>query len=342
MAASVLSAGADIVWLRDDFRLDDQPAILAASDRPALHVYVHDDSPRNGRPLGGAAKWRLAQSLKAMEERLATLGGRLDIMRGEADKVILALAGAANAGRVLWNRRYEGAAIALDSAVKTRLRERGVEALSFNGRLMREPWEVAKPDAAPPAVFSAFWRRHRALPSLPGPSRAPDRLMPALWPDDDAPERATIKALALKPVKPDWSSELTLGETPGEAGALAALARFIDGPLTGYAEGRDLTSRETTSRLSAHLRFGEVSTRRVTAAVEGAAAARLAPQRDAEKFMAELGWRDFAAALLYRHPDLATRPLRREFERFPWRNDDEGFRAWAHGRTGYPQLFRVS
>jgi deoxyribodipyrimidine photo-lyase len=329
-----LSTGADVVWLRDDFSLDDQPAILAAADRPALYVYVHDDSPRNGRPLGGAAKWRLAQSLKAMEERLATLGGRLDIMRGEADKMILALAAAANAGRVLWSRRYEGAAIALDSAVKTRLRERGVEALSFNGRLMREPWEVAKPDAAPPAVFSAFWRRHRALPSLPDPSRAPDRLMSALWPDD-APERATIKALSLTPVT-DWSGELTLGETPGEAGALAALARFIDGPLTGYAEGRDLTSRETTSRLSAHLRFGEVSTRRVAAAVEGAAAARLAPQRDAEKFMAELGWRDFAAALLYRHPDLATRPLRCEFERFPWRNNDEGFRAWAHGRTGYP------
>jgi deoxyribodipyrimidine photo-lyase len=335
MAAAVLSAGADIVWLRDDFRLDDQPAILAASDRPALHVYVHDDSPSNGRPLGGAAKLRLAQSLKAMEERLATLGGRLDIMRGKADKTILALAAAANAGRVLWSRRYEGAAIALDSAVKTRLRERGVEALSFNGRLMREPWEVAKPDAAPPAVFSAFWRRHRALPSLPDPSRAPARLMPAPWPDD-APERAAIKALALTPVKPDWSGELTLGETPGEAGALAALARFIDGPLAGYAEGRDLTSRETTSRLSAHLRFGEVSTRRIAAAVEGAAAARLAPQRAAEKFMAELGWRDFAAALLYRHPDIATRPLRREFERFPWRNDDEGFRAWAHGRTGYP------
>jgi deoxyribodipyrimidine photo-lyase len=60
-----LSASADIVWLRDDFRLDDQPAILAAADRPALHVYVHDDAPRNGRPLGGAAKWRLAPRSKA-------------------------------------------------------------------------------------------------------------------------------------------------------------------------------------------------------------------------------------------------------------------------------------
>ena len=49
-----VSVNGDIVWLRDDFRLDDQPAILAAADRPALHVYVQDDAPRNGRPLGGA------------------------------------------------------------------------------------------------------------------------------------------------------------------------------------------------------------------------------------------------------------------------------------------------
>jgi deoxyribodipyrimidine photo-lyase len=335
MAASVLSAGADIVWLRDDFRLDDQPAILAASDRPALHVYVHDDSPSNGRPLGGAAKWRLAQSLKAMEERLATLGGRLDIMRGEADKVILALAGAANAGRVLWSRRYEGAAIALDSAVKTRLRERGVEAASFNSRLMREPWEVAKADGALSGNFSAFWRRHRALPPLPSPPLAPDRVTSAPW-SQDGPDRIAIEALGLTPTNPDWSGELALGETPGEIGALAALAGFIDGPLAGYADSRDLTAGETTSRLSAHLRFGEISARRAAPAVADAAAARPGCERDAEKFMAELGWRDFAAALLYRHPDIATRPLRREFERFPWRNDDEGFRAWAHGRTGYP------
>jgi deoxyribodipyrimidine photo-lyase len=335
VAERPLSVNADIVWLRDDFRLDDQPAILAAADRPALHVYVHDDSSLNGRPLGGAAKWRLARSLKAMEERLAARGGRLDVLLGDAGATILALAAAASAGRVLWTRRTEGASIALDAGVKTRLRERGVEAVSFNGRLMREPWEAAKPDGALSGSFSAFWRRHRALASLPAPSHAPHRLTPAPWPEQ-SPQRVTVETLRLTPTKPDWSGELALGEVPGEEGALAALARFVDGLLAGYAEGRDLTSRETSSRLSAHLRFGEISPRRIAAAIEGAAAARPALQRDAEKFLAELGWRDFAAALLYRHPDLATRPLRREFERFPWRNDEAGFGAWARGRTGYP------
>ena len=325
----------DIVWLRDDFRLDDQPAILAAADRPALHIYIHDNSARNARPPGGAAKWRLARSLKAMEERLAARGGRLDVIRGDSDAIIVALAAAANASRVLWTRRYEGASIALDGSVKTRLRERGVEALSFNGRLMREPWEAAKPDGAVSGSFSAFWRRHRALGPLPSPSPAPDRLTARPWPEH-GPERVAIEALKLTPAKPDWSGELALGETPDEAGARAALARFVDGALQGYADGRDQASRETTSRLSAHLRFGEISARRIAAAVEAAAAARPGLQRDAEKFIAELGWRDFAAALLFAHPEIATRPLRPEFERFPWRDDDEGFRAWAQGRTGYP------
>ena len=332
---AVLSAGADIVWLRDDFRLDDQPAILAAADRPALHVYVHDDSPRNGRSLGGAAKWRLAQSLKAMGERLAARGARLDIVRGEADKVILALAAATKAGRALWTRRYEGASIALDAAVKAQLRERGVEASSFNGRLMREPWEVAKPDGAPSGSFSAFWRRHRALPPLPAPSRAPERLTPMPWPED-APERVAIEALKLTPTKPDWSGELALGETPGETGALAALETFTGGALKAYADERDLLALSPASRLSANLRFGEISPRRIAHSVEMAAAAEPTIAGAADKYMGELGWRDFAAALLYAHPDLATRPLRPEFERFPWRDDEPGFRAWAHGKTGYP------
>ena len=70
--------------------------------------------------------------------------------------------------------------------------------------------------------------------------------------------------------------------------------------------------------------------------METAAAAEPALAGAADKFFAELGWRDFAAALLYAQPDLATRPLQVEFERFPWRDDETGFRAWAQGQTGYP------
>ncbi len=128
---------------------------MPLADRPALFVYVHDEAGGGARPLGGAAKWRLAQSLTAMEAALSARGARLDIVKGDAEETILALAAAANASRVLWSRRYEGGAIALDARVKAALKARGVEDASFNGRLMREPWELSQA------------RRRRRSASLP-------------------------------------------------------------------------------------------------------------------------------------------------------------------------------
>ena len=117
-----LSESVDIVWLRDDFRLDDQPSIHAVANRPALFVYVHDDAGGGARPLGGAAKWRLAESLTALEGELSARGARLDIIKGDAEETILALAAAASAARVLWSRRYEGGAKALDARVEKALK----------------------------------------------------------------------------------------------------------------------------------------------------------------------------------------------------------------------------
>jgi deoxyribodipyrimidine photo-lyase len=330
-----LSESVDIVWLRDDFRLDDQPAIHATASRPALFVYVHDDAGGGARPLGGAAKWRLAQALTALESELSARGARLDVIKGDAEETILALATAAKASSVFWTRRYEGGAKALDARVEKALKARGVEALTFNGRLMREPVELAKPDGTPVGIFKAFWRRHRALGPLPAPTPAPKRLAAAPWPHE-APKRVSIEALKLKPTKPDWSGELSLGEAPGEAGARAALKSFAGGALKAYADERDILAHGAASRISANLRFGEISPRRIAQAVETAAAAKPALADAAERYLAELTWRDYATALLNAHPDLATRPLRPEFERFPWRHDENGFEAWAHGHTGYP------
>jgi deoxyribodipyrimidine photo-lyase len=330
-----LSESADIVWLRNDFRLDDQPSIHAVANRSALFVYVHDDSGAGARPLGGAAKWRLAQSLTALGSELSTRGARLDIIKGDAEETILALAAAASAARVLWSRRYEGGAKALDARVETALKARDVEALTFNSHLMREPAELAKPDGTPVGIFKALLRRHRALGPLPAPTTAPKHLTAAPWPHE-APKRVSIDALKLRPTKPDWSGELGLGESAGEKGARAALKTFAAEGLEDYAEERDVLAHGAASRLSANLRFGEISPRRIAQTVETAAAAKHGLAGAAEKYLAELTWRDFAAALLDSHPDMATRSLRPEFERIPWRHDENGFDAWAHGHTGYP------
>jgi deoxyribodipyrimidine photo-lyase len=124
--------------------------------------------------------------------------------------------------------------------------------------------------------------------------------------------------------------------TPGEASAQAALERFLRGAVTDYATGRDRPDRAATSKLSPHLRFGEISPRQIWHAARFAAAAQPALASGVDKFMSEVGWREFCRHLLSDLPDLASKNLQPAFDRFPWRDDPAGLRAWQKGRTGYP------
>jgi deoxyribodipyrimidine photolyase len=94
-----------IVWFRDDLRLSDHPALHAASKTaaPVICLYVFDEIATNARPLGGAARWWLAQSLRALQKSLHEVGGSLVLRKGAAAKVIAGLAGETGAGAVFWN-----------------------------------------------------------------------------------------------------------------------------------------------------------------------------------------------------------------------------------------------
>jgi deoxyribodipyrimidine photo-lyase len=324
-----------IVWLRDDLRLDDHPALAAAGGAPTLIVYIHDEDSEGLRRLGGASRWWLARSLAALSRDVAAAGGRLDVLRGPAEPILTRLAKSSGAQRAFWTRRYGAAEIAIDSSVKAALRRAGVDAQSFNGQLLREPWEVRTDGGTPFRVFSAFWRRSLALGPLPAPAPGPARLTAARWPDD-AGIRTTIADLGLTPTRPDWSGGLAETWTPGETGARARLAAFVEGALRGYDQARDRPAGETTSRLSPHLRFGEVSPRRVAAAIQLALAEGGAPPGASQKFLAELGWREFSYSLLHAFPDLARRSWQSDFDSFPFVDDAAGRAAWERGQTGYP------
>jgi len=326
--------GPALVWFRDDLRLDDQPALAAVGGRPSLFVYIFDEESPGLRPLGGAAKWWLAHSLSALAGSLSAIGGRLDVLSGEAARLIPALAEASGAAEVSWSRRYGGAEIAVDSLIKAGLLERGVKARSFNGHLLREPWTVVNGSGEGFRVFTPFWRRSRMLGPFEAPSPAPSRLSAAPWPKD-GPKRVSLAERGLTPTKPDWSGGLAETWRPGEAGAKDRLRRFIDNALPGYPAARDRLADETTSRLSPHLRFGEISARRIAAAIEDALAAG-APTIACEKYLSELGWRDFCYSLLYAFPDLAKRNWSARFDAVPYGRDKTAFKTWRKGMTGYP------
>jgi deoxyribodipyrimidine photo-lyase len=123
---------------------------------------------------------------------------------------------------------------------------------------------------------------------------------------------------------------------PGEASAQAQLRQFLKTGVAGYSFDRDRPDRDGTSRLSPHLRFGEISPRQVWHAARFAAAEHPRLSGDIEKFLSELGWREFCRHLLFDLPDLATRNLQPTFDAFPWKQNNKALRAWQRGQTGYP------
>ena len=328
-----------LVWFRDDLRLSDNPALnrAVASGRPLVFVYILDDQSQGIRPLGGAARWMLHQSLAALAAALQQRGGQLLYMRGAAAEAIDWLSRQCGASAVYWNRRYGGAERALDAGVKVALSARGVLAESDNAALLREPWTIKNQAGEPFRVFSAYWRACLRTPEVAPPAPAPKHLRTfALSPN--IPQRtASLADLALEPQKPDWAGGLRQAWPAGELAAQARLADFLDAGLNGYASGRDRPDKPLTSRLSPYLRFGVISPRQIWHAVEAARhAGGKASPADFDKFLAELGWREFSYHLLFHFPDLATRNFQPRFDAFSWRDDASALEAWRRGRTGYP------
>jgi deoxyribodipyrimidine photo-lyase len=316
-----------LVWFRQDLRLDDNPALQAALDRggPVIPVYIRSVEEEGAWRPGEASDWWLHQSLRQLDHSLHQRGSRLVIRSGASLEELTKLAKETGAKAVFWNRRYEPASIARDKVVKAELRKSGLEAESFNGQLLFEPWEVETKEGRPYQVFTAFWRACLAKSQFAKPQRTLGSLpAPAVW-----PERLDLDSLQLEPTRP-WAQGLNEAWQPGEAGAASQLAAFVKHAVAGYDSSRDLPAQVGTSRLSPHLHFGEISPR----AVWDAVAAK--PGVGGETYLKELGWREFAHHLLYHFPTTPDQPLRADFVRFPWEDNRSGLRDWQRGRTGFP------
>jgi deoxyribodipyrimidine photo-lyase len=329
-----------VVWFRSDLRLADNPALAfaAESGRPVLAVYVWDATASGVRPMGGAATWWLANSLDALAASLQALGAPLHVVAGRSEHVILAIAETAGAAAVVWNRRYEAGEQAQDAAIKAALKAAGAAAKSFNSHLLNEPWDVESKAGAPMKVFTPYWRAAREKGEPPQPKPKPGALRAAAFPTACAVQPQTIASLGLKPSKPNWAHEMETAWTPGEVGARQALGRFLERAAKGYGENRNRPDYRSTSRLSPHLRFGEIGPRQIWHATRAALESGHTPAKayDIEKFLSEVGWREFSYHLLHQFPDLATRNFQRRFDEFPWEHDEAAFQAWTRGRTGYP------
>jgi deoxyribodipyrimidine photo-lyase len=213
--------------------------------------------------------------------------------------------------------------------LKVYLRKLGVEAQSFNGSLLHEPWEIATGSGNPFRVYTPYWRASLAK-QVAAPLPAPKLNI-----DDSMRLSDRLEEWGLVPTRPDWAAGWKKLWRPGEAGALACFDEFVKAHLARYNELRDRPGLRGTSRLSPHLHWGEISPRQIWACL-GLEAEDPSKRKGANKFLSEVGWREFAHHLLYHFPTLPEKNWRREFDFFPWRKSANDLEAWQRGLTGYP------
>ena len=341
---------ASLVWFRDDLRVADNPALLAAAaDGAAAALYVLDEESAGIRPLGGAAKWWLHHALADLQAELAALGIPLILRRGAGADVVATAVRELGAGALYWNRRYGGPERTVDAAVKEWAGGLGLHAESFQASLLHEPWKIRTGAGNAYQVFTPFWRAlsdrdFRAPLGEPDPGRGFGGPLA---------ESDGLGSWALLPAAPDWAAGLREAWIPTAAAGHEALAEFLGERVADYSEARDRPDKHGTSHLSPYLRWGQLSPFQVWAELAGRRH-QLPGTPGPAVYATELGWREFCWHQLFHHPDLATANLRPQFDGFPWLQPDGGdgtaagkdasaagsgighLEAWQRGRTGIP------
>ena len=314
-----------ILWFRNDLRLQDNPALehAAATGRPIVPVYILD--AHYDRTPGAASLWWLDKSLRALAASIEGRGGRLILRRGDAEIQLRHLIEETGADTIFMNRSFTPQGFARDADIAHALKAGGGECKGYNGSLLCRPGGVMTGSGGPYKVFTPFYRALMEAAEPPPHTLGPREIATPKGLDSER-----IEDWGLHPTDPDWSKAFDW--TPGEDGAHAALATFVDTALKTYSIGRDHPAEVGGSRLSPHLHFGEISPWRAVLAARNSTA----PVEEIETFTKELSWRDFSAQLLHHFPFIPERAFRPEFDNTEWRRDAKGLKAWKTGQTGYP------
>ncbi|GAA2746992.1 deoxyribodipyrimidine photo-lyase [Terrabacter aerolatus] len=303
-----------ILWFRRDLRLNDHPALLAAVDAAShvLPVFVLDprllesDTPRTRRLLASVAA--LSKDTR----------GALVVRRGDPVDVIPRLAKQVGATQVHVSRETTPYGRRRDEAVEKALADDGRELVATGTPYAVGPGRIVNQSGSPYKVFTPFskaWHQH----GRPAPAARPKRIP---WLRDD--------------VHSDPLPDAPAGLEAGEAAALKRWESFLRDGLTAYDKERDRPDLDTTSRLSAPLKYGEIHPRTILADIAAHSAGR---SQAATTYVTELIWREFYADVLWHQPGSAWHDLRGELAKLPYDSGTETDRlvdAWREGRTGYP------
>ncbi len=320
----------NIFWHRRDLRIIDNAGLYHAlkSDLPVLPIFIFDKNILE--KLENKADARVSflhDTLTELNKALQAFGSSILVKYGEPETVWQELLKEYEVNAVFTNRDYEGYAIARDTAIKNLVENKNASFHTFKDHVIFEKAEVLKGDGTPYTVFTPYSKKWKAklltrtetLKNQKGETAAVSYYFKS-YPTEKYTSNFYQLPLAELPTLAKMGFEKSKIEIP-----LKTVKRGI---IRTYDETRNFPAIEGTSKLGIHFRFGTISIRQK---------ARSAQQLN-ETFLNELIWRDFYAMILSHFPHVANGAFRKKYENIPWRNNEQEFKCWCEGKTGYPMV----
>lgn len=300
-----------VFWFRRDLRLKDNHGLFRAlkSGAPVLPIFIFDKNILEKLPKKDRRVEFIQQRLQFLNKELSQHGSGLQVEVGRPSEVFEKLFKENKIGKIFCNEDYEPYARARDEAIEKLAKQNGVEFEASKDQVIFAKNEVVKDNGTPYLVYTPYSKKWLSLFS-------PEKAKPF------ESESLLHNCLKLDPQNVPSLQELGF-ESAGEPFPSTTVSSHI---FKNYASQRDFLAEKGTSRLGLHLRFGSISIRELAAYA----------QKSSEVFLKELIWREFFMQMLFHYPHTTTEPFDARYKGLPWRNNENEFKAWCEGRTGYP------
>lgn len=308
-----MSTKLSVHWFRRDLRLDDNRSLFHAltSGHSVLPLFIFDPEILDELPKNDGRVEFIHQCLQEIQSSLLEMGSSLVVKHGAIDEVWKELVEEYPIAEVYTNRDYEPYAIKRDQKISAFLAERGIAFKDFRDHVIFEKDEVLSKSDKPYTVFTPYSRMWRS-------QLTKERLQ-------DVGTEAHFENF--------WKSNPidlpSLGDLGFESSGLTFPPRIPDKEIIKvYDQKRNFPAVEGTTRIGVHLRFGTMSIRKL---------ARVAKALN-DTYLNELIWREFYSQILWNFPHVVDQPFRAQYAAIPWRKDEEDFKKWCEGKTGYPMV----
>lgn len=302
----------NIFWFRRDLRLEDNTGLFHAlkDTLPVLPIFIFDEEILKKLPKNDSRVNFIHDTLLTINQQLKNMGSGIAVYHGKPLDIFKSLTNEYTINSVVTNRDYEPYATERDTAVSDFLKSKHIVFKTFKDQVIFEKNEVVKNDGEPYVVYTPYSRKW--LEQF----------------DNNNLEFYKSEDLLDNCIKSDNLPFLSLDDIGFKTSNIKVASFDLDNELIdNYEATRNFPAKDDTSRVGPHLRFGTISIRKLV---------KKASKRNNPTYLKELIWREFFMQILWHFPHTANKSFKPQYDRIEWRNNEEEFKKWCKGNTGYP------